>query len=126
MWEFIALPFFALFQFINVKLVEALHYRFLMLNCLSFHWGVTYFMLYPVFPLSCVRVRAHTSREMSAHEKSAYKCSFQKCFVHISYMSFQIQTSPGKELHIRNFMRTQTGTLVIIFHCQIYCLSYSK
>jgi len=29
-------------------------------------------------------------------------------FAHISYTSFQIQTSSGKILHRRNFMRTQT------------------
>jgi len=35
-----------------------------------------------MYPLSCVRVCAHTRRETSAHKKtwSAHKCSFQKCF----------------------------------------------
>jgi len=31
-----------------------------------------------------------------------------KVFARISYRSFQIKTSPGKVLHKRNFMRTQT------------------
>src|SRR6218665_2323415 len=64
-----------------------------------------------MFPLSCARVRMHTSREMSTHNKtwSAHKCSFQKCVLHIiSYTSFQIQMSPGKMLHTRNFFCTQT------------------
>src|SRR6218665_836698 len=56
----------------------------------------------PMFPLRCVRVRAHTSRETSAHKKtwSTHKCLFKKCVC----TSFQIQVL----LHRRNFMRTQT------------------
>jgi len=37
-----------------------------------------------MFPLSCVRVRAHTSHDMSAHKKtwSTYKFSFKNAFLH--------------------------------------------
>ena len=64
-------------------------------------------ILQSMFPLSCARVHAHTDHETSAHKEtwSAHKCSFQKCFAHISYMSSQIQMSSGKVLHNRNFMR---------------------
>src|SRR6218665_2928575 len=57
-----------------------------------------------------VRVLAHSSRETSAHRKtwSGNKCSFLMCLHIISYTSFRIQMSPGKMLHKRNFMRTDT------------------
>src|SRR6218665_3359208 len=61
-----------------------------------------------MFPLSCAR--AHTSCETSAHKKtwSAHNCPFLKCLHIISYTSFHKQMSPGKMLHKRNFMRTET------------------
>src|SRR6218665_4153268 len=67
------------------------------------HW------LRPMFPLSCARVctctkairRVHT-RKLGAHINIPSK----NVFAHISYTSFQIQTSPGEMLHKLNFMHT--------------------
>src|SRR6218665_449853 len=49
--------------------------------------------LCPMFPLSYVRVHAHTGHETSAHKKtwSAHKCSFQSCFC--PYFILVIQNS---------------------------------
>jgi len=67
--------------------------------------------LRPMFPLSCVRVRAHTRREMSAHKKLGTHINFplKTVFTHILYMSFYIiQISASKMLHTGNFVHTQT------------------
>ena len=53
----------------------------------------------------------HTQAERWAHTRKLGACKnvpSKNVFAHISYTSFQIQTSPGKLLHKRNVMCTQT------------------
>src|SRR6218665_423498 len=61
-----------------------------------------------MFPLNCARVREHTSRETSTTRKlgAHIKVPSKSVFAYISYMSFQIQISPGKILPKRNFIHT--------------------
>src|SRR6218665_2655850 len=72
-----------------------------------------------MFPLSCACVCEHT-KKLNVASKNV--------FAHISYMLLQIQMRPGKTLHKRNFMHTQTlrkgifvkwSVFVMVFTCLI-------
>jgi len=50
-------------------------------------------------------VRSAHTRKLGAHKKCAFK---KNDFAQTSYTTFQIDASPGKMLHKRNGMRTQS------------------
>ena len=74
-----------------------------------------------MFPLRCVRVRAHKGREMSAHKKtwSAHKCSLKNAFctyfIHVIPNTDESRSNVAqKKFYAHTDLNKLEGTLVTV------------